>query len=386
MPKSIDLKATRLFKETLESSKKIIVHSGGSRSGKTVAICQYLIMQAIQNPKFVITIVRKTLPSIKATVFRDFKEILTQIGIFNEDKFNKSEMIYTFDNDTIIEFISIDQPQKIRGRKRNLLYINESNELSIEDWTQLSIRTEGKIILDLNPSDADSYVYDVQSRDDCQTINSSYKDNPFLSDSLIQEIERLQNTDSNLWNIYGLGIRGTNSDQIITHSKIGISPSQNVAYGIDIGYNHKAAIVKVQEENGSLYWTELLYQSGLTHSDIIERVKSLGIKLSDQIFVDSAVPAIIDELKRNGFYNAGSSNKSVQEGLNFIKSKPLYIHPDSSGLFEEIRKYKWKKDSKGKLTDVPVKLYDDLIDAGRYASLTGFKTTQEKYSVFTISL
>jgi phage terminase large subunit len=194
----------------INSKKRITVEQGGSRSGKTYNILVWVIFYyCSQNEGHTVTICRKTFPSLRASVMRDFLEILQRYEIYEEKYHNKTNNEYAL-NGNLVEFISLDQPQKIRGRKRNLLYINEANELYFEDWQQLIMRTTGKVVIDYNPSDAFHWIYDkVIPREDCEFFKTTYKDNPFLEPELVKEIERLQGTDDDYWRIYGLGERGS---------------------------------------------------------------------------------------------------------------------------------------------------------------------------------
>ena len=198
-----------VFEHLIDSDKKIVIEQGGTRSGKTYNILLYLIFYyCSQNTKKTVTICRKTFPALRATVMRDFLEILRTHNLYNEALHNKSNSEYNlFGN--LIEFISLDQPTKVRGRKRDLLFINEANELYWEDWQQLLFRTKEKIIIDYNPSDEYHWIYDkIIPRDDSAFYKTTYLDNPFLETSIRSEIERLKDTDELYWQVYGLGERG----------------------------------------------------------------------------------------------------------------------------------------------------------------------------------
>jgi phage terminase large subunit len=202
------------------SDKKIIVEQGGTRSGKTYNILLWVIFHySYYETDKTITICRKTFPALRASVMRDFFDILRSRDLYNENFHNKSSHEYYL-NGNLVEFISLDQPQKIRGRKRDLLYINEANELTYEDWQQLILRTEGKAILDYNPSDAFHWIYDkVVPREDCAFYQTTYLDNPFLDAGVKAEIERLKDTDEDYWRIYGLGERGMSRATIFQFGK-----------------------------------------------------------------------------------------------------------------------------------------------------------------------
>ena len=203
------------------STAKVQVHQGGTRSGKTYSILTALIelCHRNENSGAVITIARKTFPAIRASCMRDFFEILEREDIYNPDLHNKSQATYLlFGN--LVEFISVDQPAKVRGRKRDVLFCNEATELNLEDWRQLMLRTTGRAIIDYNPSDEFHWIYDhVLTRDDHEFFQTTYKDNPFLAESTVKEIERLQEADPDYWRVYGLGERGVSRSTILTHWK-----------------------------------------------------------------------------------------------------------------------------------------------------------------------
>ena len=202
--KSLNLKGTVVLQKNLNASTRIVVNQGGTRSSKTYSLAQLIILKALQSKGKVYTICRKTLPALKGTAYRDFFNILESHNLYNPDNHNKSELTYKLNGNTI-EFLSIDMSQKIRGRKRAVLWLNEANEFRFEDWVQLSLRTTENIYLDFNPSDPYSWIYDnVMNREDCTFIKSTYLDNPFLPDETIKEIERLKQLDSNYWQIYGI--------------------------------------------------------------------------------------------------------------------------------------------------------------------------------------
>ena len=179
-----------VFIEKQITDKRIVALQGGTRSGKTYSILQWIIRQCVKHKGMTISIVRETLPALKSSAMRDFFEILQSINLYSEAFHNKSENTYIL-NDNLIEFFSIDSEQKIRGRKRDLLFVNEANEISIDKWRQLLFRTTGRIIIDFNPSMFDHWIYDhVLTREDCGLLITTYKDNPFLSEEIKRDIER----------------------------------------------------------------------------------------------------------------------------------------------------------------------------------------------------
>ena len=211
----LKIQTNKVYKHLSNSDKKIIVEQGGTRSGKTYNIILWIIFKyCTNNTNKVITICRKSFPSLRATVMRDFMSILQEHNIYSETHHNKSNSEYhLFGN--LVEFISLDMPQKIRGRKRDLLFVNEGNELYFEDMQQLLFRTQERVILDFDPSDEYHWIYDkLIPRSDCDFFKTAYLDNPFIEDSIRKEIELLRDTDEQYWQIYGLGERAASRSTI----------------------------------------------------------------------------------------------------------------------------------------------------------------------------
>ena len=381
MGQPLKIQTNKIFNILNQSDKRISVMQGGSRSGKTYNIILWFIIKLMQERGSTLSIVRQSLPSIKGSVLRDFIEILLKMGIYSEANHNKTEQTYNL-NGNLVEFVSVDQPHKIRGRKRTYLFMNECTEMSYEAWVQLTMRTEGKIVVDYNPSDEYHWVFDkVITRDDADFYITTYKDNPFLAQELIDEIERLKDADENYWLIYGLGQKGNMNDTIYTHWKpCKELPEGETVYGLDFGYNVPTALVKVVFNENAAYAQEVLYETKLTTSDLVERVKALNISPYDEIFCDAAEPKTIEELTRAGL-NAKSANKDVREGIRKVKSIPLYVTMDSSNLIKELNNYKWKTDKNGKKLDEPVKFNDHIADALRYSIYSKLNAPQLTWGI-----
>jgi len=366
------MKLARTYYDAKTCTKRIQVHQGGTRSGKTYSLLLVLIELAYKNPNAgaTITIARKTFPALRASVMRDFFEILNRENIYNEAHHNKSDATYIlFGN--LVEFISIDQAQKVRGRKRDVLFINEANELALEDWRQLLIRTTGNILLDYNPSDEFHWLYEqVIPREDAAFFQTTYLDNPFLDEALVAEIERLKDADENFWRVYGLGERGQSRSTIFNHyiQTEDVGPDWKLlAYGLDFGYtNDPTAAVAVYTNGNQLLFDEVLYQSGLANRQI---AKLLDVGKAP-IIADSAEPKSIDELHGYGLnvHPARKGPDSVRSGIQYLHSKPLYITARSVNLLKELRNYKWREDKNGRILNEPVDAFNHAIDAARYAA------------------
>ena len=302
---------------------------------------------------------------------RDFFDILRQHDLYKEEYHNKSNHEYYL-NENLVEFISLDQPQKIRGRKRNLLYINEANELYYEDWQQLVFRTDGRIILDYNPSDSFHWIYDrVIPRDDCEFFQTTYKDNPFLDSSIRQEIERLQDTDEDYWRVYGLGERGISRATIFQFQVAEEPKGQLISLGLDFGFtNDPTSLVKVFKDGDNLYIQELLYHTNLTNQDISQKLSELGLTRFDEIWADSAEPKSIEELHRMG-WNVKPTAKgadSVMAGIDILKRHKIFVTKESKNAIREFQNYKWQEDKNGNLLNRPIDAFNHAIDATRYAT------------------
>jgi phage terminase large subunit len=366
------IRTNKVYGHLLRSDKRITVEQGGTRSGKTYNILLWLIFHySVKNKGKIITICRKSFPSLRASVMRDFFEILRNYGHYYEELHNKSSHEYKL-NGNLVEFISLDQPQKIRGRKRNLLYVNEANELFFEDWQQLIFRTDGKVIIDYNPSDTFHWIYDkVIPREDCDFYQTTYKDNPFLDSAIVGEIERLRDTDEDYWRIYGLGERGQSRATIFQFGTLDRPDNATLlAYGLDFGFsNDPTSLVGVYEYDGSLYLEELIYRTGMTNSDISNLFSSLGLDRRTEIYADSAEPKSIEELYRMG-WNVKPTSKgpdSVNAGIDIMKRYRLFANPRSTNLIKELQNYKWVEDKNGNLLNKPVDAFNHAIDAARYA-------------------
>lgn len=366
----MEIQVTKIFDKNfkaLNSDKRFIINQGGSRSSKTYSLCQLIIVWCLQNPNKVVSIVRKTFPALRATVMRDFFEVLKDLELYEKASHNMSENIYRFDNGSIVEFFSVDDEQKIRGRKRDLGWCNEANELWFDDFQQLNMRTESKLIFDYNPSESSGWLYELPEAESV-LIKSTYKDNPFLPESIKRQIEDLKRTDEALYQIYALGEKAISKSNIYTNwTFLQHRPSKftQYVYGLDFGFNHPTALIRVYWHEKDIYIEPVIYESYLTTSDLIERFNNLGIDKSIDILADYSRPEIIAEMQIAG-YNVNNANKVVKKGIDNVKTFGV-ICQDDPRLKKEYDNYKWKKIG-DTITDEPVKLFDDAMDAIRYAT------------------
>ena len=382
----MEIKATPVLKKMLDSKGRFILSVGSSRSSKTYSVYQWILLYCAehQNQGKWVSMIRRSFPSLKRSLLREFIELLNEHSLYSEKRHNKSsQVIEVYGN--FVEFFSLDNFEKVKGSKRDVAYLNEITEIDYEPANQVFLRTTEKIIMDMNPSDTHHWVWDMKEREGVDYIHSTYKDNPFLEGDVVKQIESYKELDLNYWRIYGLGLPGISETTIYNHWKLfkegGIAEDDIIGtcFGLDIGYNHKTSLVKMVETREGLYFKEIIYASGLTTGDLLEAIVKLNIR--DHIYCDSARPDIIEDLKRRRILAKGA-HKAVKEGILHLKSKALFIEENSHNLIEEIKHYRWK--SAGELIlDEPVKTNDDGMDAMRYAAYTSRKKQSNGVPFYT---
>lgn len=373
---------TKNYNAYLDDKVRFIVNTGGSRSSKTYSIIQLLIYIALTKENKMISIVRKSMPAIKASVYRDVLTVINDLDIGHLIKQNKSDMTFSFGNGSIIQFFSVDDSQKLRGRKHDYVFLNEANELDVEEFTQINMRTTEKIFIDWNPSDPYSFILDIEKRDNAIGIHSTYKDNPFLNEAQIKEIENLIETDESYYQIYALGIIPTSKEFIFTslNYREYNDNKGNWLYGLDFGYVDQTALVKVNLDDGQIEIKELLYESYLTSSELIKRLEELQIRKDIKLICDSARPDLIEELRQEG-YNTQKANKKINEGIDKMKRNKLFLDVNSLNLQNEFKTYKWRK-VRDRILDEPVDFNNHLIDASRYA-IMALERGEVSYSFYS---
>jgi len=377
------------FYQTLNSKKRIKVHQGGTRSGKTYAIVQYLIYRiTTAKEPLTISIVRKTLPALRRSVMRDFINIADKLGIYYLGEHNKSENIFKYNGHTI-EFLSTDEPQKIRGAKRNICFINEGNELNYEDFRQLSMRTTDEIIIDFNPSDPVHWLYEeIIDRDDCDLFITTYKDNKFLPSELVREIERIRERDPDYWLVYGEGQRAVFSDRQIfkgwQYIPLKDFPDfDDTTIGIDFGFsNDSCGIVEIAKVKDKIYINELCYRKGMTNRDIAEFLKSIG-KNNVLAFCDSAEPKSIEELRQMDIWAKGATKGagSINAGISLLKEFQIIVSDESKNIKREQQTYFWHQLKDETIINKPIDKNNHLMDAIRYAVYSQYRNRNDFFVV-----
>ena len=331
----MQIKANKQFYQCLNSSdKRFVIHNGGTRSGKTYAILQYLIYKALNtDPKEALnfTIVRKFLPSLKDSGYSDFFEILNTWGYYDETNHNKTDLKYNLNGHTFKFLATGDQPERLRSMKRDILYIIECQELSKEEMRQLNYRTTTQVFMCYNPSMSEHWVYDLEDNraEDVAVFVSTFKDNNFISDIQKKEIMKLEQTDPEAWRVFGLGLRAsTNKGRIYKGwEEVSELPEGAVFYSVDFGFfPDPSVILKIVSANESIYVKELAYSTKMVDEDIIMVLRNAHY-MGEPIYCDHNQKQTIEQLKRNGF-NAREARKgsgSILEGINFLKRATVFI-------------------------------------------------------------
>jgi len=363
----------------MTARKKVI--QGGTSAGKTYAILAVLIHIAAK-AKTEISVVSESIPHLRRGAMKDFGKVMQWTNRWRDEGWNKTLLTYTFANGSTIEFFSADQEAKLRGARRQVLYINEANNIDFEAYHQLAIRTSEAIYIDFNPVSEFWAHTEVLAEQDSELLVLTYRDNEALPATIRDDIEAAQVKAAtstywaNWWKVYGLGevgsLQGVVFDDWQQVDGIDFAGDKLVAIGLDWGYtNDPTAVVAVYKRGSAILMHELIYQNGLTNQDIAEHLRKLGIGRSWPIIADSAEPKSIEEVHRLGFniHPATKGADSIRNSIDILKRQPLLVTRESTNLIKELRNYTWDTDRTGASLGVPIDRYNHAIDAVRYVAL-----------------
>lgn len=377
----VDCQASVLFLENYHAQSHTVINQGGTSSGKTYAIMQVLFGISCENANLVITVVGQDIPNLKAGALRDALKIYsdsTQL-VSCVRSYNRSDLIFEFNNGTILEFKSYDDAQDAKSGKRDYLFINEANGITWQVYTELALRTRIRIFIDYNPNAA-FWVHDhLIGKHNVQLIISDHRHNPFLDDGMRNKIESLKDIDTEQWKVYARGITGKINGLVLTNWTLCDTiptDAKLLAVGLDFGFtNDETGCIEVYKQNGELWINELIYETGLTNPDISERLTNLGISKKTEIIADSAEPKSIEELKRLGWRVTGVKKgaDSITNSIDILKRYPMNITRNSVNLRNELSRYKWRTEHSGRTINEPVDRWNHLIDPLRYIALTKLK-------------
>jgi phage terminase large subunit len=371
--------------------KRIKIIQGGTSAGKTYGILPILITKAATYPKTEISVVAETIPHLRRGALKDFLRIMKDTGRYFDERFNKSLLRYEFANGSYIEFFSADDSSKLRGARRDVLYINECNNVTFESYNELSIRTKKAIYLDFNPANEFWVHTELKDEQDSDFLILTYKDNEALDNSIVQQIEknRLKAETSaywsNWWRVYGLGEIGMLEGVIFSNWKtIDILPKEAnlIGIGLDFGYtNDPTAIIEIYNYNGTRIINELKYQTGMLNSDIAN-----ALPKHVPVYADSSEPKSIEEIKRYGITIKGvtKGKDSINYGIDVMQRNEYLVTSNSTNLIKELRAYCWDTDKQGTRLNKPIDTNNHGIDALRYHEMEtlGMNSNYGKYHIW----
>lgn len=362
------------------SNKRFLVVQGGMRAGKTYPILMLIISWCQSNADKIATIASMSYPHLSRGAIRDFQTIMKNAEIWEPDRWNQSSKIETFGNGTLMEFISVDN-MSAHGPARDLLFVNEANDMSQDTFEQLAARTTGKIIIDYNPTHefwAHTWLL-KEHADECDFIILTYKDNEALAPTIRQYIESKKpkpgEKPSNWWTVYGLGQIGSLEGNIYSGwrkaTEDDYKNAKLIRYGLDFGFsNDETALVGIwRKESGELIAQELIYKTNILGSQYGDELRKAGVDPSVLIVADSARPEIIAEIKAQGFRIVGADKNagSVLRGIDRVKQEQIIY--DGKDLEREYLSYAWRTKRSGEVLDEPQDGNDHALDSLRYGVL-----------------
>jgi phage terminase large subunit len=378
---------TTAINKILKLKKFVKGVQGGTSAGKTYAILPILIDIATKNPQAEISVVAESIPHLKRGAMKDFKKIMISTGRFVDSRWNASDFKYTFANGSTIEFFSADNDSKLRGARRDYLYMNEANNMTFHAYTELASRTKKSIWLDWNPTNEFWFHTDLQNDSDVDFLIINYKDNEACPESALKFIlkARQKAATSSFWanwyKVYGLGELGALEGVVFNNWKTIDAIPKEAEYlgaGLDFGFTaDPTAMVGVYRWDNQIILDEVIYQSGLLNSDIIKLIKHDKRNI---IYADSAEPKSIEEIRRAGF-NIKPVSKgadSINFGINVLQQQDILVTSQSMNLIKELRTYCWDKDKTGKQLNKPVDYMNHAIDAVRYFAMMNLTNRNKK--------
>jgi len=383
------LARTTAINKILALKKRIKIIQGGTSAGKTFGILPILIDKAAKTGGLEISVVAESIPHLRRGALRDFLKVMKWTNRFVDDRFNKSLLKYEFANGSFIEFFSADDSSKLRGARRDILYVNECNNVNFEAYNELSIRTKKEVYLDFNPAN-EFWVEEIKEDAEADFIILTYKDNEALDKGIVDQIEknRLKAETStywrNWWKVYGLGELGMLEGVVFSNWKpIDIIPKEArlIGIGMDFGYtNDPTSIIEVWKHNETRILNEVTYQTGLLNSDIAKLLPK-----DVPVYADSAEPKSIADIQRYGITIKGvtKGRDSINYGIDVMQRENYLVTSKSINLIKELRSYCWDSDKTGKRLNKPVDNYNHAIDAVRYHEMEtlGMNKNYGSYSI-----
>ena len=374
----------------LKLKKRVRIVQGGTSAAKTYGILAVLIARASAVPGIEISVVAESIPHLRRGALKDFIKIMKWMNKWQESQFNKSLLTYQFLNGSNFEFFSADDSSKLRGARRDVLYINECNNITFESYNELSIRTKKAVYLDFNPANEFWVHTELKDEPDTDFLILTYKDNEALDERIVKEIEKNRDKAltsayyANWWRVYGLGEIGMLEGVVFSNWKIiDTIPTEAklIGIGLDFGYtNDPTAIIEIYNYNGQRIVNELKYQTGMLNSDIAKELPKNVV-----VYADSSEPKSIDEIRRYGITIKGvtKGKDSINYGIDIMQQQNYLVTSQSTNLIKELRAYCWDQDKTGKQLNKPQGKQDHGIDALRYHEMEtlGLNSNYGKYFI-----
>ena len=382
------IQATKVFEDIDESVKegfRYIFLRGSTRSSKSISALQYLIIECLKEPKISVTIARATAVSIKNTILVDFKEIMETMGIWENGTFNKVDNVYVFPNESILRFVGVDDTTgRLRGLKSTITMCDEINTFDRNSFIQLELRTERYLISCYNPEMSQNHwIFDYEKKDNAKLHISTWKDNPFLEDKIIESIMELKVIDYDMWLIYSESQIVPPREKIFQQPETYTELPHNIKekyYGCDFGFSNDAcAVVELNVDGRNIYVKQIVYDLGLTNEDLAYKLKDSGIDRDTDIVCDSAEPKSIVELRRQGLNVRPVNKTSILYGIQKMRQYKFFVHKDSVDIMKEFEGYQFKKDRTGMVTNTP-KGDDHALDAIKYGIIQFLDKPKTQYS------
>lgn len=366
-------KITTATHKLLALKKRIKAVCGGTSASKTYSILLILIDKAQSNNGLTIDIMSESYPHLEGGAIKDFKGIMQEQGYWKDDRWNETKHFYTFETKSVIKFISVDKLGKAHGPRRDILFVNEANNISYEIFDQLMIRTNGDIWIDWNPSTEFWYYTEIKDRMDHDFVTLTYLDNEALAQPVRESIEAHRD-NKRWWKVYGLGQLGESEERIYTGwREIDEIPHEARLWrrGMDFGYtNDPTVLMDIYEYQGGYILDETIYSTGLQNKPIYDLIQNLP-EPKTLIIADSSDPKSIDELKLYGLNVMGAKKGqgSVYQGIQFVQGLKISITKRSVKTIKAYRNYCFYVDRDGKVTNDPddaVHEWSNPMDAIRY--------------------
>jgi phage terminase large subunit len=385
------LTLTTAINKILRLKKRIKIIQGGTSAGKTFGILPVLIDKAARQNGLEISVVAESIPHLRRGALKDFLKIMKWTNRYYDERFNKTLLRYEFANGSVIEFFSADDSSKLRGARRDILYINECNNVNFEAYNELAIRTKKEVYLDFNPANEFWVHKELKDEPDSDFLILTYKDNEALDKAIVDQIEKNRDKAAtstywaNWWRVYGLGEIGSLEGVIFSNWKpIDVIPNEAklIGIGLDFGYtNDPTAIIEIYKYNGGRIINELKYQTGLLNSDIAKLLPKDVV-----VYADSSEPKSIEEIRRYGITIKGvtKGKDSINYGIDVMQRQTYLVTSNSTNLIKELRSYTWDTDKQGTRLNKPIDNFNHAIDALRYHEMEtlGLNSNYGRYSIY----